>query len=286
MDSFKIETIDHPYAKDKDNLELKNIMEPIVISSTPIEIKSLNEIETGKLLPEQHFTTKIDDLTPEMFQMILSYVYGARWSKLLPLRRVNTYWKNNIETYLKSFRTVIYNAFPENSMADLGNERRDINILILDQILSYFPNLSSFNLKNFRVKDIIIAAFCMRVPKITRLVLYGCPNLGWKGCLSLTNRLNLTHLEVSKCEMDETKMEIIVDRLVNLESFIAVSPGKCVTGNFLKYLGPKIKTVTIGFSHLKSIQEALVALAAGNGQRLISLEIIFNNLSTVDWLPI
>ena len=100
----------------------------------------------------------------------------------------------------------------------------------------------------------------------------------------LANRFtNLSYIDLSHCDLDECRFEIICEGCKNLKVLTALNPGRQVMGEALAKLGPRINDVWIGLSHLKDPNSALEALVSGNGKQIQHFGVVVESFQSVNW---
>ena len=144
----------------------------------------------------------INDLCPEVFQLIIAkYLKSTNWRKLVPLRLVSKFWRNNIDSYLAS-----RHGFQYTGRLVKGSPPPVMNYYEFNAMLSFYPNMRQLIVKNFTVSDHLVAILRQNVPNLERISLYGCRSLSWKGITILAVRFpQLKFIDVSNCELDENR---------------------------------------------------------------------------------
>ena len=231
---------------------------------------------------ECKLTVNINDLSPEVFQIIIDkFSKSNNWRDLVKLRRVGKYWKSNIDAYLASRRSFTYFGSKNKSQFQ-GIESNEIYSMI-----KFHPNLRKLVIKNVQMSDHLVTILMSKVQKLDYLNLNGCYNISHWGLNNLVMQISqLKSINVSNCKLDELKMALLIENLPNLESIKAFNPGGKVTWNCLQSLGPQIQDIKIGINHLSPCTAAIQALTTGNGKRALNLCLVMANYHNVEWAQI
>lgn len=219
-------------------------------------------------------------LSPEVFQLIIArFLKTNNWRKLIPLRVVNKFFKENIDSYLASRHGFQYCGVVTKEVPN-----PPINYKEFGSMLSFYPNMRQLIVKNFAITDHLIVVIHENCPKIERLSLYACKGLTFKGVGLLVDRFpNLTFLDISHCDLDEICLSMIVKNFRKLRILNAINPGSNITGECLKFLGPNIEDIWIGLNHLSNPNKTIESLIEGNGKQLVHLGLIVQNYQQINW---
>ena len=95
----------------------------------------------SSLMPVQ--PQNINDLCPEVFQIIIAkYLKQNNWRKLVPLRLVCKYWRENIDSYLSS-----RHGFQYTGRLTKGTPPPVMNYYEFNAMLSFYPNMRQLIVK-------------------------------------------------------------------------------------------------------------------------------------------